>query len=196
MTDKEMKAMAVEDKRQDVVIAVNLPNKLSFPRTYGRHLDHVHVLEELHAAVVLITVHPGKDHRIHLLRQLNHRWIHLDTRPAMFEPHVQNNQLMVKFVVVDELLHVLPRVKLNHTRMTVAVVQRIAHQLVWLDPFFFMDFLHGLVEAKVRDFGDFTPLTKLPGLVQSVTHHEDEFYIVASPRHLENSLYQEQQWPW
>ncbi|KAK8551745.1 hypothetical protein V6N12_040369 [Hibiscus sabdariffa] len=156
MTDKEMKAMAVEDKMQDVVKPTYLPH-ISDEQN-RQHLDHIHRLEELHAAVVLITVHPG-------------RRIHLDTRPAMFEPHVQNNQLMVKFVVVDEIRHVLPRVKLNHSNDC----RR---------------------KAKVRDFGDFRPLAKLPGLVRFVTHHEDEFYIVASPHHLEQSLYQEQQWPW
>lgn len=73
------------------LISKNLTNKLSFtrahiPSTYlpisneqkRRHLHHVHILQKLHTAVILVTVHPGKHHRIsHLPRQLYDRRIDL-----------------------------------------------------------------------------------------------------------------------
>lgn len=131
------------------LISQNLTNELPLPRPNISstqfsisekqecgHLHHSHVLEKFHAAVILVSVHPRKHHRPgHGPGQLDHGRVHLHARPAVLQPNVENHQLPVIRVLAYQVLHLLPAVQLDDGRMVVAIVQHVAHQLVWADAF-------------------------------------------------------------
>ncbi|GER30464.1 histidine--tRNA ligase [Striga asiatica] len=167
------------------LVPKNLPNQLALTRPdiapaylsipnkqKRRHLHYLHIPQKLHTAVVLVPIHPRKHHRVrHRPRQLQHGRVHLHARPAVLEPHVQHNQLPVRAVGRDQLLHVPAAVDLDHAGVPVPLVRPYRVLLV--------NFFHPFVEAEVGDAVDFFAGAEPAGLLGLVSHHEKEVDVAA-----------------
>jgi hypothetical protein len=151
------------------------------------HLHDLHGPEELHAAVVLVAVHAREDGVVdHGPRQLQHGGVHLDAGPAVLEAHVQHDELaLVAAVLVDERLHVLPRVQLHHRRVAVAVVEDVAREPLGADGLLLVHLLGALVEVEVGHLRDALPAEQLlGGLRLVVAQDQQEVHVAAGAAEL------------